>query len=150
VRAFVWGRIRMNKNIIIACAIVAASVLPLFAQPSGHLIDKRLGECIEKNSTTAGMNNCTDEACKQWDAELNKYYKLLMGVLSKEQKQQLKDSQIAWLKYRDLETKFRTDILLSRQGTIYSNLAVSEAMDIVKQRALELKSLYDTLKVMDE
>jgi len=139
-----------KKQLIIACAIVIVSVPPLSAQPSEHPIDKRLGECIKKDSTTAGMNNCADEACKQWDTELNKYYKLLMGVLSKEQKQQLKDSQIAWLKYRDLETKFRTDALLSRQGTIYSNLAAAEAMDIVKQRALELKSLYDTLKGMDE
>jgi len=138
-----------KKQLIIACAIVAASVLPLFAQQVEHPIDKRLSECIKKNSTTAGMNSCTDEACKQWDAELNKYYKLLMGVLSKEQKQQLKDSQLVWLKYRDLETKFRTDALLNRQGTIYSNLAAAEVMDIVKKRALELKSLYDTLRVID-
>jgi len=138
-----------KKQLIIACAIVIVSVPPLFAQPSEYSIDKKLGECIKNNPTTVGMDNCSDEACRQWDAELNEYYKLLMSVLSKEQKQQLKDSQIAWLKYRDLETKFRTDALLSRQGTIYSNLAAAEAMDIVKKRALELKSLYDTLRVID-
>jgi uncharacterized protein YecT (DUF1311 family) len=138
-----------KKILVVILVIVSMCPLTLFAQDK-HPIDKLEEECINKDSTTVGMNNCAMEACKQWDTELNKYYKLLIEVLSKEEKQELKDAQIAWLKYRDLETKFRMDTLLNNQGTMYSNMAMSEKLDIVKQRALELKSLYDTLKVVRE
>jgi len=138
-----------KKQLLVVWIMVFGSVLPLFAQDK-HPIDKFEEECMNKDSTTAGMNNCMMEAYKQWDAELNKYYKLLMGILSQEEKQQLKDAQIVWLKYRDLETKFRMDTFLNNQGTMYSNMAMSEKLDIVKQRALELTSLYDTLKVVRE
>jgi len=123
--------------------MVVMPVLPLFAQDK-HPIEKELRECIAKDNTTTGMNNCTEKACKQWDVELNKYYKLLMGILSKEEKQQLKDAQIAWLKYRDLETKFRMNSFLNMQGTMYTNMAMANKLYIIKQRALELKELYDT------
>jgi hypothetical protein len=42
------------------------------------------------------------------------------------------------------------DAFENNQGTMYSNMAMSEKLDIVKQRALELKSLYDTLKIIRE
>jgi len=140
----------MSKRILVVIlVIVSMFTLPLFAQDK-HPIDKLEEECIEKDSTTAGMNNCAMEACKQWDVELNKYYELLLGILSIEEKQQLKVAQVAWLKYRDLETKFRMDTFLNNQGTMYSNMAMSEKLDIIKQRALELKSLYGTLKSAKE
>jgi uncharacterized protein YecT (DUF1311 family) len=138
-----------KKNLIFGCFFVFLCVPSLFAQDK-YPIDKFEEECINNNSTTTGMNNCIEESCKQWDAELNKYYKLLMGILSKEEKQELKDSQVSWLKYRDLETKFRMNTFLNNQGTMYSNMAMSEKLSIVKQRALELKSLYDTLEVARE
>lgn len=43
------------------------------------------------------------------DAELNAVYKALQAKLPKDQQQQLKQSQINWLKYRDLEFAFIED-----------------------------------------
>ena len=138
----------MNKKQLIAIILLIVLFQCVFVRAEEHPIDINLGKCIEKDSTTAGMNNCTTEACKQWDVEMNKYYKLLMGILSKEEKQQLKDAQIAWLEYRDLETKFRINTFLNMQGTMYTTMALAEKLDIIKQRALDLKALYDTLKII--
>ena len=42
-------------------------------------------------------------AGEQWDAELNKYYKIVMGKLDAAGQAKLKESQRAWLKFRDAE-----------------------------------------------
>lgn len=48
-----------------------------FSQEEQYPLDKWLDSCIENDSTTAGMTNCTVQAYKKWDVELNKYYQLL-------------------------------------------------------------------------
>jgi hypothetical protein len=37
-------------------------------------IDKRLEECINRDSTTSGMVNCAIESEESWDKELNVVY----------------------------------------------------------------------------
>ena len=36
-----------------------------------HPIDVFLSECTDSNWSTAGMIDCTDEASKKWDEEMN-------------------------------------------------------------------------------
>ena len=68
-----------------------------------HPIDKFQEECTNRDSTTLGMAECLVEATKKWDAEMNKYYNLLMGLLKEDEKKRLKESQRAWIKFRDAE-----------------------------------------------
>lgn len=35
---------------------------------------------------------------------------------------------------------------MNKQGTMFQNVAVGNKINVVKERALELKELYDTLK----
>jgi uncharacterized protein YecT (DUF1311 family) len=138
----------MNKKHLIVTVLVITLFQYAYAEEKEHPIDKRLSECIDGNGTTYGMLDCQKEACKQWDAEMGKNYKLLMGILNEKEKHQLKDAQIAWLKYRDMETDFRMDVFLNQMpGTMYPLLALAEKSDIIKARALELKQLYDTLEI---
>lgn len=136
------------KSRIIIVFLVTVVMLQMNYAFAGeeHPIDKRLSACIEKNNTTDGMNSCADRAYEQWDEELNKNYKLLMGILSDEEREQLKISQMAWIKFRDAETKFRMDAFLDLEGTMYTNMAMAEKLSIVSQRTLELKQLHGTLK----
>lgn len=112
-----------------------------------HPIDIRLETCygIDTNQTTYGMINCEAIARDEWDKELNKYYKLLMATLQPVEKTKLKSAQIAWLSYRDKELNFSGTMYYGMQGTMYHVMAASRSCDIVKQRALELKSYYETL-----
>jgi uncharacterized protein YecT (DUF1311 family) len=95
---------------------------------------------------------------EMWDRELNFYYKELYGKLDNSGKKALKQSQIAWLKERDLSIRFNS-ILLDRvyqekQGTMYSLMRAGDAdkmmVPIVKQRALYLKNASKLLTPVNE
>jgi uncharacterized protein YecT (DUF1311 family) len=124
------------------------SISYTFAQDK-HPIDKFEQECIEKNPTTAGMSNCTYEAEKKWDAEMNKYYKLLMEILDEDGKKKLKESQLAWIKFRDAEFEVIKNIY-PEDASIFINIRSADAMGVVKERALQLKRYYEILKSQDE
>lgn len=130
-----------KKQLIAAWVVVFVSALPLFAQEK-HSIDKFEEVCISKNSTTAGMANCAYEARKKWDAEMNKYYKLLMAALDKKGQNELRESQLAWIKFRDAEFK-SIENMYNQMATMYIPVRSGDRMDIVKQRALQLKSYYE-------
>ncbi|MDX9973945.1 MAG: lysozyme inhibitor LprI family protein, partial [FCB group bacterium] len=51
--------------------------------------------------TQAELNVVADEALKKADAELNAVYKEVMASLDDAGKAALKESQRAWMKYRD-------------------------------------------------
>jgi uncharacterized protein YecT (DUF1311 family) len=125
----------------------------LFSQSDAgkkHPIDIRCEECLKADSsfTTAGMIECEAVAANEWDDELNKYYKLLMAVLSPDEKEQLKTAQIKWLEYRDKEIKFSQTLYNNMKGTMWRVVDASRLKEIIKQRAIEIKSYYDikTLK----
>ena len=137
-----YAEIKMNKKqLIIGWAMVFVSALPLFAQEK-HPIDKFEEECISENQTTAGMANCTYEARKKWDAEMNKYYKLLMSVLDKNRQDKLRESQRAWIKFRDAEFE-NIENMYPQDATMYINVRAAAKMSIVKERALQLKDYYE-------
>lgn len=113
-----------------------------------HIIDKQLRLCLDsnENQTTIGMIQCTNRAEDLWDVELNKYYKLLMGVLDKDQKILLKEAQVKWLAYRDSEIKLASDLYYSLEGTMWRIVYADRRMEIVKQRAEELRLYYETMQ----
>jgi len=104
----------------------------------------------QEGYTTVGMNNCTHKAEDMWETELNKYYKLLIGILDADGIKKLKASQDAWLKYRNLEFENIDHIYSHTLGTIYTNIRAGDTYEIVKQRALALKGYYNTLKENEE
>ena len=55
--------------------------------------------------TQMDLNISADEALKKADADLNAVYKEVMPSLNDAQKESLKQSQVAWIKYRDLCAK---------------------------------------------
>ncbi len=105
-------------------------------------IDDQLKTCLDsaKNQTTAGIINCTHKAKDAWDKELNKYYKQLMTKLNADEKEKLKTAQINWLAYRDSEYLFSGTAYRNLQGTMWLVVNADRQMQIVKSRALELKS----------
>lgn len=111
---------------------------------SKHALDLQMESCIEKDSTTVGMMQCTRKFRLRWDEELNRYYKLLGG----NQNASLRRAQVAWIKYRDLEFK-RIEALyqkLGKQGgTIWGLMAGGDKLELIKSRALNLKHDYQLL-----
>jgi len=111
-----------------------------------HLIDNILNQCMAKDSSNANMVNCHYEAYELWDAELNKVYNQLKVRLRPEQQKALKTAQLGWIKYRDLEFKLIGSVHGSLQGSMYTLIQAAERMNIVRERALRLRSYTDLLE----
>jgi len=112
-----------------------------------HPIDIKVEEClaIHSNQTTIGMIECIQTAMEEWDDELNKYYKLLMNNLDINEQEKLRDAQRQWLVFRDKEFEFIGTRYGKMEGTMFNIIEADSRNNIVRQRALELKSYYDIL-----
>jgi uncharacterized protein YecT (DUF1311 family) len=144
----------MGKKLLIFCALV---ILPAISYSqdyteSKHPIDVEMNQCMEKDGSTQGMIQCMSEAEEKWDAEMNKYYKLLISEIESDTVavNDLRDAQREWIKYRDKE--FRTiasyyTFVYNKMGggTIYSLIAQGDHLDVVRARALEIIGKYDVL-----
>jgi uncharacterized protein YecT (DUF1311 family) len=111
-----------------------------------HPIDKSLEACIDKNGSTAGMVECTDKAYAAWDKELNKNYSVLMQSLKPKQKETLRQAQLEWIKFRDLEFKLVNSLYDTMEGTMYIPMRVDARMEVIRKRALDLKGYLDLIK----
>ncbi len=112
-----------------------------------HPIDIKVEDClaIGSNQTTVGTINCIQTAMEEWDAELNKYYKLLMNTLNTDEQEKLRAAQRQWITFRDKEFEFIETMYENMDGTMWKIVAADSRNSFVKQRALELISYYDTL-----
>ncbi|MFN8343773.1 MAG: lysozyme inhibitor LprI family protein [Spirosomataceae bacterium] len=112
-----------------------------------HPIDIALDKCMDKNPSTQGTVGCLDEAYKKWDAELNKNYKALTLKMDAKQKAALLAAQRKWIEYRDLEFKAQLSVYETMQGTMFQPMIVNDRMEVVKKRALDLKSYLDLFEI---
>ncbi|QDD65743.1 MULTISPECIES: lysozyme inhibitor LprI family protein [Herbaspirillum] len=121
-------------SILLLFSVCATS----FAQEKAHPIDIWLQRAIEKDSSTAGMREATNQARQMWDKELNKSYQHLMSRLPAAQQEVLRASQRAWIKFRDADGEVISRIVAAQQGTMFQLTATSYWMELTKARALQL------------
>jgi len=136
----------MNKKQAFLTILVSALLATFVFAQDEHLIDKSLGECLDNSkSITAETTRCLEETYTKWEAELDKYYNLLMGVLDKESKERLRKSQAAWVKFRDLEFEF-IPYYFQDIGSYQGPTMRGNKVDIIRDRALRLQAYYETIQ----
>jgi uncharacterized protein YecT (DUF1311 family) len=122
--------------------LILIAVLPTFSlgeeRTSKHRIDVWLEQSMSKDASTAGMRAAINQAREMWDAEMNRVYNRLMARLSPEQQNALRESQRAWLTFRDAEGKAISSIIASKDGTMWQLTATDEGMQLVRGRVLRL------------
>jgi uncharacterized protein YecT (DUF1311 family) len=133
----------MRKIFLTLVSVLILATIAVAQEQTQHPIDKALEACIDKNGSTAGMVECTDKAYAAWDKELNKNYAELMRALKPAPREALKQAQLEWIKYRDLNFKLIDSIYDTMQGTMYIPMRIDARMEVVKKRALELKGYLD-------
>jgi len=74
----------------------------------GISIHARAFHCPTEPSTQMEMNDCAAQGYEKVNKELNKVYADYRKRLSNTQKLILKDTQLAWIKYRDLACEFES------------------------------------------
>jgi len=116
-------------------------------QAAIHPIDQQVNELLDKNQDTHGQIQAIGKGIELWDAELNRVYKELMTAYTGNEKAKaaLKTAQLAWLKFRDAEHKHLSELYSIKDGSMYRIFHNSDHMELIKARALELKSRLDTL-----
>ena len=136
-----------NIKVCILAAILCSCLFSVTARTvSAHPIDTALKEKMDADSTTSGMIEACQWAVQEWDKLLNENYKTLMTKLDKENQELLRASQLAWIKYRDLEFKFNYNFWGGFDGTMYRPFPSIFQANFVRERALELGSYLKDLK----
>jgi len=89
--------------------------------------------------TQAAMNAQARAEFERADAELNKTYEALLKKLpDAERKEKLKQSQRAWLAFRDAEAAFAAD--QARGGSIAPTIRYETMTELTQQRIKQLKT----------
>ena len=97
---------------------------------------KRVDECMQKDSSIAGMVGCINAEFAVQDKILNENYKKVMGALTEENRKILKDVQRKWVAYKEAKCAF-----YPRQGTIHRLDAADCYLQMTKERATELADI---------
>lgn len=120
--------------IFFSCSNVMANV------EHAHPIDVQLQKCLEKDYTTMGMNQCVIKAESAWLKEIEKYVTLIQKEeLSDLQKELFAETHKQWLEYYKYEQKLIDETLFVKPGTINTNYGYAHRLEIVKNRAENLK-----------
>lgn len=90
--------------------------------------------------TTVGITACFRRESKVWDGMLNRDYQALKRAMSREEFVALRDTQRAWIKYRDLKCAYPYTVI---KGTIAGNFAASCFNTETARRAIDLKRWRD-------
>ena len=136
----------MDRYALALAALLAAAAPAGHAQEE-HPIDKALGECIDEDSSTAGMIQCIDAANTAWDGELNRRYGELMKRLPDAAKAKLRDAQRRWIAFRDADLEAIGEIYGGFDGTMYRTMANDAVMQLTKTRAEQIGAMLDSAKL---
>jgi|SRR5207302_271917 len=116
--------------------ICGLALLILFSGAFGQE-QKKPEPCADAQSQ-AEMNICWGKEYKAADARLNEAYRQLASKLDVEEKTELKNAQLAWLKYRDANCEFVADQY--KGGTIRPMIAAICLADVTANRTTELRA----------
>ncbi len=92
--------------------------------------------------TTVAMVEASTRMYEQYDVLLNKYYRLLMGVLTKPEREILRDAQRSWLAFREQNRELYITIRSKCDGSIRTILMGGDGIRLLSQRVDELYDYY--------
>ena len=129
----------MNNALAVALLVMSS---PALAANSADSTGVALQRCLDDpaNASTAGQVECEATAARTYDQRMNAAYAALLSALPPKAAQQLRQSQRAWLAFRDAERAAAGQIFATRQGTMYAPMQAGAATNLTRDRALQLES----------
>jgi len=129
----------MRNRKIILCALLAP---PLLTAAAGAKTPKqRQTQPCEEHGSQAEASGCAHREFQAADAELNKAYGRLAGILDAEEKALLKEAELAWIKYRDSNCVFESSQYAG--GTMRPMIESFCLARVTRARTAELKGQYE-------
>ena len=121
---------------------LCALLLPLFLSAAGAKTQKqRQIQPCEGHGSQAEASGCAHREYRAADAELNKAYNRLAGILDAEEKALLKATELAWIKYRDTNCAFESSQYAG--GTMRPMIESFCLTRVTRARTAELKEQYE-------
>ena len=100
-------------------------------------------DCQNNNLSMAETGQCEYAKFNQADQKLNSIYKELLNKLDGQGEQKLKESQRAWLKYRDLNAQFVAVSYRYDLDSVYGDLVIMETKTkMTQERVKEFQEAY--------
>ena len=131
-------RLTLPQGINIAL-LSAAPLLLILITPAAAVPDHEIAQQINCRNPTSNVEykECAHRAYQAADRRLNQVYQQVISTLSGEEKQKLIDTEVAWIKFRDLHCQFQ--VYRNRGGTGYSGF-LSECLEqVTKERTAQLE-----------
>jgi uncharacterized protein YecT (DUF1311 family) len=129
----------MKRTIL--CALLVALCAAVAAAVGAGAQKQRQTQPCEGRGSQAEASACAHEEYKAADAELNRVYGQLAGVLDAEDKAALKESELAWIKYRDTACVFESSQY--KGGTMRGMIESFCLARVTKARTAELKDQFE-------
>jgi uncharacterized protein YecT (DUF1311 family) len=129
----------MNRAVLVALLLTAS---PAFAAPQADVTATALQRCLDNpaNAATAGQVDCEASAMRSYDRRMNAAYAALTRALPPKAARQLRQSQRAWLVFRDAERSASGEIFATRQGTMFVPMQAGATTNVTRDRALQLET----------
>jgi uncharacterized protein YecT (DUF1311 family) len=103
---------------------------------------KTYNDCMEKaEGVTVDMLDCSADELRRQDALLNTTYRKLMTSLSPQQREELKEAQRTWIKYRDTSCSLMRSV--EGGGTLSAVIGSGCVLEETARRAKWLENLSD-------
>jgi len=99
--------------------------------------------CLDRSSTTVDMRACAKAELSFQDGLLNLYYKKAMRALGPQQRNDLRNAQRAWIKYRDANCNVYYGLT---GGTMDLVTGDDCLVTMTARRAVELKDLGESIE----
>jgi len=109
-------------------------------------VEEKVKALRDKASSTPEMVEAETDGMKLWDQELNRVYGELLEKLPKEDRAVLKESQQDWIKFRDRNLRLIQLAYGNAEGSIYQVYAARAALDVVRDRVLDLRGYLDVVE----
>lgn len=129
----------MKTRQIILCSLFAP--LLLTAAAGAKTQKQRPTQPCEGYGSQAEASGCAHREFQAADAELNKAYNRLAGILDAEEKAALKEAELAWIKYRDSNCTFESSQYAG--GTMRPMIESFCMARVTKARTAELKEQFE-------
>ncbi|HEX8312949.1 MAG TPA: lysozyme inhibitor LprI family protein [Chthoniobacteraceae bacterium] len=131
--------------LLIALVLALFATLPAHAEDEKDPIDIAMDAAMERDPSTAGMVQATAAAQKKWEKELARSLARLEEVMEPEEWEALQASQKAWRAFRQQEVKAQGEIYSRMDGSMWVPVSASDAMELVRARALQLRQYAETI-----
>lgn len=129
----------MKRTVL--CALLVSLCVAAASAAGARAQKQRQIQPCESRGSQAEASACAHEEYKAADAGLNKVYGQLAGVLDAEDKAALKESELAWIKYRDTACVFESSQY--KGGTMRGMIESFCLTRVTKARTAELKDQYE-------